>query len=96
MKPEPLTKEKIIGVVENIHSKSHGIIQDYVSCFYYKDVKSAVDLVLKEIEEEIKEYTVSASDVAFIQDKWKCDGIVRGLEIARGKIKKAFSGVLEK
>jgi len=91
MKPEPLTKEKIIGVVENIHSKSHGIIQDYVSCFYYKDVKSAVDLVLKEIED-----TVSASDVAFIQDKWKCDGIVRGLEIARGKIKKAFSGVLEK
>jgi len=37
--------------------------------------------------------TVSASDVAFIQDKWKCDGIVRGLEIARGKIKKAFEGL---
>ena len=56
-------------------------------------IRERVEQLLKEIEEEIKEYTVSASDVAFIQDKWKCDGIVRGLEIARGKIKKAFEGL---
>ena len=53
-----------------------------------KNVKAAVQLVLKEIEKEKKKY-------AERNRGWTAE-IIEGLEIAENKIKKAFSGVLEK
>jgi len=83
MKPEPLTKEKIIGI-DDVDEEGKGIERIVVEL---ENVKSAVDLVLKEIEKKKQEVLKLES--------------IRGHEIDLAwlswfeeLIKKAFSGVL--
>ncbi len=86
MKPEPLTKEKIFRCVEKDRDEGYRSL-------LLNDVKSAVDLVLKEIEKEKKNYKE--------KQEWKdkhqefYEGVWHGLEITRVLIKKAFEGVIE-
>jgi len=94
MKPEPLTKEKIIGI-DDVDEEGKAIERIVVEL---ENVKSAVDLVLKEIEKEIKEAeeeTIRFKEYRNIRmfDFW--DGKKEGLIEAKSLIKKAFEGVIE-
>jgi len=81
MKPEPLTKEKIRTVFLDSLSITH-------KAFFFEDVKSAVDLVLKEIEKKKQEVlnleSISKKEVDLAWLSW-----------FEELIKKAFSGVIE-
>ena len=80
MKPEPLTKEKIRTVFLDSLSITH-------KAFFFEDVKSAVDLVLKEIEKKKQEVlnleSISKKEVDLAWLSW-----------FEELIKKAFSGVM--
>jgi len=90
MKPEPLAKEKIIKSKVTLGDKKP------TELCIKADVKSAVDLVLKEIEEKRKLRTVNKKKVEYFnpENPYYHLGINRGLEIAKDLIKKAFEGVM--
>jgi len=84
MKPEPLTKGKIIP-------------EKYENFFSEEDVKSAVEWLLKEIEERdfAENKKIAFKEFTALENEDYCQGIRTGLEIAKDLIKKAFSGVIE-
>ena len=88
MKPEPLTKEKIRTVFLDSLSITH-------KAFFFEDVKSAVDLVLKEIEKEQEKLKEQYKKARKNTQRTWIGGAIGGLEIAKDLIKKAFSGVIE-
>ena len=84
MKPEPLTKEKIIGI-DDVDEEGKAIERIVVEL---ENVKLAVELVLKEIEkkkqEVLKLESVSKKEVDLAWLNW-----------FEELIKKAFSGVVK-
>lgn len=89
MKPEPLTKDKIMK--EKIirqpldESYKHEFLNFYV---YLDDVKSAVGWLLKEIEKEKQKAEKRMDDDYF-------RGLRNGYIVAIELTKKAFEGVIE-
>ena len=92
MKPEPLTKEKIVSLesVKPLPKKADLF-------FFYFDVKSAVEWLLKGIEKRDfdENRKIAFKEFTTLENEDYCQGIRTGLEIAKDLIKKAFSGVLE-
>ena len=101
MKSESLTKEKEKTVSEvefynnkgllDVKIKSDGNAKEVFTAFEKSDVKSAVQLVLKEIEEE-KNFCLERWNITK-NDYWR--GRLDGLIACENLIKKAFSGVIE-
>jgi len=88
MNPEPLTKEKIDEIEDVDMVTMEAYDRKIVD---YKDVKSAVNWLLKEIEKELKE----VEEPQTLQEKAWVNGFIQGLGKAKDLIKKAFSGVIE-
>ena len=98
MKPEPLTKEKIFRCVEKNKSEGYRVV-------FTKDVKSAVEWLLKEIEKEKKVLETKLKEVRQLGYPRKEDGrtiqrcmlvgSVKELQAIEEKIKKAFEGVMD-
>jgi len=94
MKPEPLAKEKIIKSKVTLGDKKP------TELCIKADVKSAVDLVLKEIEKKENEVNRELSEI--LDGKKKDTAVNRGALYGWGealfwvkqKIKKAFEGVM--
>ena len=97
MKPEPLTKKKIITQYTPLTDKEGNPVE-LIKFADIEDVKSAVELVLKEIEKEIEKHKKKGKKADEEYD-WRARehelGIAYGLKFSKNKIKKAFSGVME-
>jgi len=91
MKPEPLTKEKIFRCVEKGKNEGYRVV-------FIRDVKSAVQGLLEEIEKEIRESEEREEEVKKVGDylevEWEL-GIQEGLTCAKNLIKKWFEAVSE-
>lgn len=98
-KPEPLTEDKMKCVVsdgnisfEPAFKKDVGKLAIY---FNYRDVKSAVDWLLKEIEKrENINFVMDELKVRWLDSEW-WEGYCYALDWFKNLIKKAFSGVIE-
>ena len=83
---EPLTKEK--RIVELCPHPDH----DHMGVYCEEDVKSAVQGLLKEIEEEMNNYKQKFD---WEEHKEFYEGVWHGLVISCGLIKKWFADVIE-
>ena len=105
MKPEPLTKEiekkwkKLIW--DDEHPEFWDVFEDYLDIGILDEVKKVirkrVQLLLKEIEKEMKIEWNIAKETSNISEKQSMGsyGYYKGLKRAKDLIKKAFSGVIE-
>ena len=88
MKPEPLTKEKMRQFLSQ-DEEGRWVIHRFG--FSIGDIKSAVQLAIKEIDEKLKELE---TDPEYPNPNSYVSGMEDGLLIAKSIIKKAFSGVI--
>jgi len=87
MKPEPLTKEKKLDLI----NLGYDIATDSEKTM----IRERVELLLKEIEKEQNRHEPKVGVPYDVEEGNWLTGVVDGLEIAKDLIKKAFSGVVE-
>ena len=100
MKPEPLTEKKMKCLVSDGNISFEPAFKKDIGkitvLFDYKDVKSAVEWLLKEIEKEwgkvfVEMHGYDSESCSY----WLCLGEWKGFKIAKDLIKKVFSEVVE-
>ena len=100
MKPEPLTEKKMKCLVSDGNISFEPAFKKDIGkitvLFDYKDVKSAVEWLLKEIEKEERKTKRRISNlITECSEEDYLQGFLNGLKTSKDLIKKAFEGVID-